>query len=67
MGKSITIYGDGNQKSEYIYVEDVVESFERAINFEKKFTTEVIHIGSGQNQSVRYYFALEKVWNKKSR
>ena len=44
MGKSITIYGDGNQKSEYIYVEDVVESFERAINFEKKFTTEVIHI-----------------------
>ena len=66
MGKSITIYGDGNQKSEYIYVEDVVESFERAINFEKKFTTEVIHIGSGQNQSVLDIIsALEKVWNKK--
>ena len=28
----ITINGDGTQKSEYIYVDDVVESFERALN-----------------------------------
>ena len=32
----------------------------------RKFTTEVIHIGSGQNQSVLDIIsALEKVWNKK--
>tara|TARA_B100001057_G_scaffold499059_1_gene608213 strand:- start:3588 stop:4523 length:936 start_codon:yes stop_codon:yes gene_type:complete len=66
MGKSITIYGDGKQKSEYIFVEDVVESFKRAIYYEKKFSTEVLHVGSGQNQSVIDIInALEKSWNRK--
>jgi nucleoside-diphosphate-sugar epimerase len=66
MEKSITIYGDGKQKSEYIFVEDVVESFHRAIDYDKKFGTEVIHVGSGQNQSVIDIIdALEKAWNRK--
>ncbi len=62
----ITIYGDGTQKSEYIYVEDVVESFERALNKKENLFTEVIHIGKGSNNSViEIIEALEKVWNKK--
>mgnify|MGYP001218133182 CR=1 FL=1 len=66
MGKNITIYGDGKQKSEYIFVQDVVESFRLAINFEEKFKTEVIHVGSGQNQSVIDIIgALEIAWNRK--
>ena len=62
----ITIYGDGTQKSEYIYVEDVVESFERALNKKENLFTEVIHIGKGSNNSViEIIEALEKVWNRK--
>ena len=48
----ITIYGDGTQKSEYIYVDDVVESFERALNKKENMHTEVIHVGRGTNNSV---------------
>lgn len=62
----ITIYGDGNQKSEYIFVEDVVESFDRVLSKKENFGTEVIHVGSGKNKSVNEIIdALEKVWNKK--
>ena len=28
MKNEITIYGDGEQKSEYIYIDDVAETFE---------------------------------------
>jgi len=65
-GKQITIYGDGHQKSEYIFVEDVVNAFYLTIKSEKNFGTEVIHIGSGKNFSVIDIIeGLEQAWNKK--
>lgn len=65
-GKQITIYGDGHQKSEYIFVEDVVNAFYLAIKLEKNFGTEVIHVGSGKNLSVIDIIeGLEQAWNKK--
>ena len=64
--KPITIYGDGKQKSEYIFVSDVAESFYRLIDKEVNTGTDVIHVGSGENHSVLDIIdALEKVWNKK--
>lgn len=65
-GKKITIYGDGHQKSEYIFVEDVVNAFYLTIKSEKNFGTEVIHVGSGKNLSVIDIIeGLEQAWNKK--
>ena len=65
-GKQITIYGDGHQKSEYIFVEDVVNAFYLTIKSEKNFGTEVIHVGSGKNLSVIDIIeGLEQAWNKK--
>ena len=65
-GNKIPIYGDGTQKSEYIYVGDVVESFMRALTTEKNLSGEIIHIGSGENKSVNDIIdALERVWGKK--
>ena len=62
----ITIYGDGEQKSEYIYVDDVSETFSRMLDKEENIGTEVIHVGSGNNLSVLDIIkALEKAWNKK--
>ena len=64
--KEITIYGDGEQKSEYIYVEDVVNAFYLSIQSEKNFGTEVIHVGSGKNLSVIDIInGIEKAWGKK--
>ncbi len=66
MKNEIIIYGDGKQKSEYIYIEDVTETFLRGIEYKKNVGTEVIHVGRGENSSVLDIInALEKVWNKK--
>ena len=62
----IIIYGDGLQKSEYIYVKDVAESFFRIIDKEVDTGTDVIHVGSGKNHSVLdIVAALEEAWGKK--
>ena len=62
----ITIYGDGLQKSEYIYVKDVSESFFRIIDKKVNTGTDVIHVGSGKNHSVLdIVSSLEKAWGKK--
>ena len=62
----IVIYGDGLQKSEYIYVKDVSESFFRIIDNEVNTGTDVIHVGSGINHSVLdIVSALEEAWGKK--
>ena len=64
--KSITIYGDGRQKSEYIFIDDVVMSFYLSLKTKKRFGTEVIHVGRGKNNSVVDIInALEKAWGIK--
>ena len=65
-GNSIPVYGDGKQKSEYIFVQDVVESFVRALESSKNLGGEIIHVGQGKSHSVNELIeALEKVWNHK--
>jgi UDP-glucose 4-epimerase len=65
-GNKFYIYGDGEQKSEYIYVDDVVESFMRAIYSEKNLGGKIIHIGSGKNSSVNEIVdAVQSVWDRK--
>ena len=65
-GKPITIYGDGKQKSEYIYVKDVSESFFRLVDQEINTGIDVVHVGSGKNSSVIDIIeALEKGWGRK--
>ena len=64
--KPITIYGDGKQKSEYIFIDDVVMSFYLSLKIKKRFGTEVIHVGRGKNNSVIDIInALEKAWGIK--
>ena len=65
-GEPLNIYGNGDQKSEYIYVADVVESFYRAMITEKSLNGNIIHVGQGKSHSVNEIVdAVEKVWSKK--
>lgn len=65
-GNSIPIYGDGEQRSEYIFVQDVVEAFVRALETPKNIGGEIIHVGQGKSNSVNEIIdALEKVWGHK--
>mgnify|MGYP001296454470 CR=1 FL=1 len=67
-GNPFRVFGSGEQKSEYIYVEDVVESFHRACDIENypDLGGKVIHIGRGSNFSVLDIVeATEKAWGRK--
>ena len=64
-GNKFNIYGNGDQKSEYIYVEDVVESFNRALTSFQSLGGKVIHVGRGKNYSVNDIVkAVEKSWGR---
>jgi len=65
-GKIVQIYGDGNQKSEYIFVHDVIESFVRTLKTEKNLGGETIPVGNNKNYSVNDIIeTVEKCWDRK--
>ena len=65
-GNQFNVYGNGNQKSEYIYVGDVAESFYRALTSEKDLGGKVIHVGRDKNNSVNEIIdAVEEAWGRK--
>ena len=65
-GNTVQIYGDGNQKSEYIFVHDVIESFVRTLKTEKDIGGEVIPVGCNKNYSVNDIIeTLERCWDRK--
>ena len=55
-GNQFNVYGSGDQKSEYIYVDDVVESFHRAVVSDKNLGGKIIHVGRG---------TTERAWGRK--
>ena len=63
--RPVTIYGCGNQKSEYIYVQDIVNIVIKALESEKDLSEDIIETGTNQSYSVLEILnTLEKVWNK---
>jgi len=65
-GNQFNVFGSGDQKSEYIYVDDVVESFYRAVVSDKDLGGKIIHVGRGTNYSVKDIIeATERVWGRK--
>jgi len=52
-GKEITIYGDGSQSRDFIYIEDVVLAYAKIIEYQGDLTA---NIGSGKGVSVNKVF-----------
>ena len=64
-GNKFKIFGNGDQKSEYIYVDDVVQSFVLALESENNLGGKVIHVGRGSNNSVNEIVAaVEQAWGR---
>ena len=56
--KSLTIYGDGKQTRDFVYVDDVVRANILAMKSKKVGRGEVINICSGKNYSINYIAKL---------
>ncbi|HIB42871.1 MAG TPA: NAD-dependent epimerase/dehydratase family protein [Nitrospina sp.] len=52
-GKSLTIHGDGKQRRDFTYVQDVVRANFLAFKSEKVWNGEAFNIGNGDNRSVQ--------------
>ncbi len=56
--ENVTIYGDGEQKRDWVFVGDIVAAFQTAINADISF--DIISIASGVSKTVNELFLLTK-------
>ena len=54
-GRPVTIFGDGEQTRDYVYVEDTVEAFVAATD---RASGEIVNIGTGLETSVNSLHAM---------
>lgn len=60
-GKEISIYGDGKQVRDLLYVDDLVNGYIMALNNIDKTKGQVFNIGGGSNFSISVYFEFSKI------
>ena len=67
--KNITIYGNGKQVRDILYIDDLVEAYDLAIENIEKTKGQVYNIGGGADNTISVWLEfkplLEKLFNKK--
>lgn len=57
-GEPITIYGDGNQTRDFLYVSDAVDAILRALDSRRAFAGAPVNIASGQAATINELIGL---------
>lgn len=69
LGKQITIYGNGKQVRDLLYIEDLIRAYEMAAEKIKKTKGQIYNIGGGKKNTISIWFdfkpILEKFFNRK--
>ena len=66
-GKPIQLYGDGESKRDYTYIDDIIMGFKAALDYSSS-QYEIINLGSNKPiKLIKLIFLLEKVFKKKAR
>lgn len=60
-GKEITIYGDGKQVRDILYIDDLVNLFDLIINNTEKIKGEIFNIGGGVKNAISLLELIEKL------
>jgi len=69
-GRPITIYGDGKQVRDVLYISDLVDAFDAFLKRSKTLTGEVLNIGGGPKNTlslIELIGLLEKLTGKRSK
>lgn len=56
----IHIYGDGNQRRDFTYVDDITEAIKTIVESDKKWKNEVFDVGYGSSISVNFLITILK-------
>lgn len=69
LGKQITIYGNGKQVRDLLYVEDLIRAYEMAAKNIKKTKGQIYNVGGGSKNIISIWYdfrpILEKLFNSK--
>jgi len=69
LGKQITIYGNGKQVRDILYIDDLIDAYEKAIDKIEKTRGEVFNIGGGVKNAISVWHEfgpiLEKIFARK--
>lgn len=63
-GKQITIYGDGKQVRDILYVDDLVRAYQMAADNINKTRGQIFNIGGGPNNSLSIWLDFKKIFEK---
>jgi len=66
-GKPIQLYGDGESKRDYTYIDDIIMGFKAALDYSSS-QYEIINLGSNKPiKLIKLIFLLEKVFKRKAK
>jgi CDP-paratose 2-epimerase len=61
LGRSVTVFGDGKQVRDLLYIDDLMDIFDLVINNPDRSAGEIFNVGGGPNNSLAIWSELQPI------